>query len=111
MFKVSFPQAIGCNSCYWSLSLVSNVGLMACASLVLGGICACILVGGEFFPFDGDDPCEVMCFGVSVGSLSADDLVCVLILLACARHLVLDVVASWVVPGLVFSGGLHGNTP
>ena len=90
---------------------MSAVGLVACASLVLGEICVCILVGGEFFPSDGDGPCAVKSFGVSVGNLSADDLVCALILLACSRHLVLGVAASWQVPGLVFSGELHGNTP
>ena len=47
---------------------------MVCLGFMLGGSCAYILVGGgEFFPSGGQGCVEVVCLGVSVESLSADD--------------------------------------
>ena len=58
--------------------------------------------------------CEVVCFGVSGGSLSADDWVCVLTwLLIWVRYPALGAPGSWEVLGLesVFLSGGQGLLP
>jgi len=46
-------------------------------------LCLCSGGEGEFFPSDGKGLCEVVCFVMSMGrgSLSADDWICVFVLL------------------------------
>ena len=45
--------------------------------------------------------CQLVCFGVSVGSLSADDWVSVFVLLVVwLRNSAVGVADSWVMPGL-----------
>ena len=57
---------------------MGEAGLVTCVGFMLGGTCGCILVGeGEFFPLLWARPCKVVCFVVSVGSLTADGRVCV----------------------------------
>ena len=65
--------------------------MVACVGFVSGGACAFVLVGA------GDR----VCFGVSGGSLSADDWVCVLtLLLIWVRRPALGATGSWEVLGL-----------
>ena len=58
-----------------------KVGLVACLGFVMCRICAFILVGAAefcfFLTFDGQR-CVRWCFEVFMGSLSANDWVCVL---------------------------------
>ena len=61
--------------------------------------------------------CELVCFGMSVGVLSADNWICVLVLLVVwLRYPVLGAASYWVVPGLQYSWSLSWeffliNTP
>ena len=82
---------------------MGEVDPVICVGFMLGGTCACILVGGgKFFsPLWWAVLCEALFFEVSVGSLSADDWVCVFILLVVwLRHPALGAASSWVMPDL-----------
>ena len=51
---------------------MAGFGSVLCVGFMLGGTCACVLVGRVvFFSLWWVGLCEVACFGVSVGSLSA----------------------------------------
>ena len=62
----------------------------------LGRTCACLLRGGgEFFPSDGQG-CVRWYSRVSVGSWSADDWVCFVLLVLWVKNPVLGAAGSWI---------------
>ena len=78
------------------LPSVGEAGPVVCVGCMLGGTCACLLVGGGIFPSLTSRPVWVVCVGVSVGSLSPLEV----LLVVWVRCPSLGAASSWVVPGL-----------
>ena len=114
----SFAQYFSVFSCYltycvWHilsflvLPSVGAVGPVVCVGFMLGGTCACLLVGeGEFFPPLLSRSVLVVCLGVSVGSLSPLDILLV-VWVRCPLLVLPAVEWCWV---LDTGRGLHGSS-
>ena len=89
------------------LPSVGAVGPVVCVGFMLGGTCACLLVGeGEFFPPLLSRSVLVVCLGVSVGSLSPLDILLV-VWVRCPLLVLPAVEWCWV---LDTGRGLHGSS-